>query len=114
MDYMTARDVIDKLYGIKTYDQDDPLGVTTVNATSTRLVENNPNALQLTIINTGTNDINVWTDSTVSSTKGIRIAANGGSYEIDFTRFGNFPTREWWGIGIGGTSTVSIKRLNIL
>lgn len=108
---MNTQDLLNKLYGVNTFDADDQMGVTAIAATPTQFLVNDPNALQLTIINTGTNDMNIWTDSSVSTTKGIRIAANGGSYEIDFTRFGTFPTRTWWGIGIGGTTTINSKRL---
>lgn len=108
---MNTQDLLDKLYGVNTFDADDQMGITTINTTPTQFLANDPNALQLTIINTGTNDMNIWTDSTVSTTKGIRIAANGGSYEIDFTRFGTFPTRTWWAIGLLGSTTLNSKRL---
>lgn len=108
---MNTQDLLNKLYGVNTFDADDQMGVTTINATPTQFLSNDPNALQLTIINTGTNDMNIFTDPSVSATKGIRIAGNGGSYEIDFTRYGTFPTRQWWGIGIGGSTTITSKRL---
>lgn len=112
---MTTADLIDKLYGVKTAELDDPLGVTSIsNSSASRILDNDPGGLQVTVINTGASDINLFTDNTVSATKGIRIAANGGSYEIDFTRFLRMPTREWWAIGIGGTTTITVKRTSIL
>lgn len=108
---MNAHDLINKQWGTDTFDVDDEMGVTAIAITPTRFLANNPNCVQLTIINTGGQDINIWTDATVSATKGIRLQASGGSYEIDITRFGTYPTREWWAIGISGTSTLSSKRL---
>ena len=108
---MQAIELMSKLYGTNCFDVDDQMGVTTIPAASTQFLQNDPNCIQLTIINTGANDINVWTDPSVSATKGIRIAGNGGSYEIDFTRFGTYPTRTWFGFGVGGSSTISTKRL---
>lgn len=111
---MSVQDLLNKLYGVQVIQIDDPIGVTSVSQTAGRVLDNNPGAVQLTIINTGGSDMMMWTDSSVSQTKGIRIAANGGSYEIDFTRFGTLPSLEWWMVGVGGSTTVSCKRLVIL
>jgi hypothetical protein len=108
---MTTRDLINKLYGTNTFDKDDPMGVTSIAQSPTQFLDNDPQRIQLTIINTGTNDMMIWTDASVSPTKGIRIAGSGGSYEIDFTRFGTYPTRTYWAYGIGGTTTISSKCL---
>lgn len=106
---MTTRDIIEKNLGVKTAEEDTPI-TSAVLTTATRVLDNNPGGLQITLINLGSNDIFIWTDPTVSSTNGILIAKNGGSYEIDYTRFMLMPTREWWAIGSGGTSTISVKR----
>lgn len=110
---MTTLDIIEKIYGVKTYEVDNPLA-TTVQQTATQLLPNDPGGLQITIVNLGANDLYLWTDPSVSATKGIQLQANGGSYEIDFTRFMTLPSREWWAIGSGGTTTVSVKRVSIL
>lgn len=107
---MTTRDLLNKLYGVITTQLTDPIGVTSVTTSATRILDNDPGGLQVTVINTGANDMNLWVDGSVSATKGIRIAASGGSYEIDFTRFALMPTSEWWAIGIGGSTTVSVIR----
>lgn len=110
---MTTLDIIQKLYGVQTYEVDNPL-TTAVLTTPTQILPNDPGGLQITIVNLGTNDLFLWTDPSVSATKGIQLQANGGSYEIDFTRFMTLPAREWWAIGSGGTTTVSVKRVSIL
>jgi len=110
----TTADLIDKLYGIRTAEIDDPLAVTSLTTTPNRVLENDPGGLQVTIINTGGNDLYLWTDPSVSASKGILLAANGGSYEIDFTRFLRMPTREWWAVAKTATTTISVKRTVIL
>lgn len=111
---MNAKDLLDKLYGVATVEVDDPLTTIVSASTPTRLLPNDPGALQVTIINTGGTDMHIWTDSSVSNSKGILIAASGGSYEIDITRFALMPTREWWALGNGGATTASSKRTTIL
>ena len=107
---MTTSDLVDKLYGVGTIELDDQLGVKSVSTTPVRILDNEPGGLQVTIINTGVTDMVIWTDPTVSLTKGILIAASGGSYEIDFTRFMRMPTREWWAISSGTGTTIAVKR----
>jgi len=111
---MTTADLINKAYGVLTSEEENPLKVTSINTTPQRILDNNPGGLQLTIINTGAADMMIWTDPSVSTSKGILIAANGGSYEIDFTRFMRMTTREWWCVATTGTTTVAVKRTVIL
>lgn len=110
---MTVVDIIEKLYGVKTYEVDNPL-TTSVLTTATQILHSDPGGLQITVVNLGTNDLYLWTDNGVSASKGIQLQANGGSYEIDFTRFMTLPAREWWAIAPAGTTTVSVKRVSIL
>lgn len=107
---MTTADLITKLYGVNTTETDNPLAVSSIGTTPVRLLDNDPGGLQITIINSGAQDMYMWTDPTVSTTKGILIQANGGSYEIDFTRFMRMPTREWWAVTATATTTAAIKR----
>lgn len=109
---MTTADLITKLYGVETIEEDTPLS-SSVTTTPIRILDNNPGGLQVTIINLGTDDIFIWTDPTVSSSNGILLAASGGSYEIDFTRFMRMPSREWWAVAKTTSSTVAVKRTSI-
>ncbi len=110
---MVTQDVINTLYGVTTYQDDQPEN-STISTTPTKIVSNNPGALQLTLINLGVNDMYIFTDESVSTSKGILIAANGGSYEIDFTRFMLMPTYSWFGIVATGTTTIAMLRQCIL
>ncbi len=110
---MTTKDIIDKLYGVTTYQNNEPLN-SIVQTFPTQIISNDPGALQLTIINLGTNDMYLWTDESVSETKGILIAASGGAYEIDFTTHMRLPTNSWWGVAPAGSTNVSVLRESIL
>ena len=111
---MTTQDLITKLYGVNSYQNSKALN-TSMSDVPTEIVSNDPGAMQLTIINLGANDVYIWLDGSVSTTKGILLAANGGSYEIDFTRFMKMPTYSWWGVcATGLTTTLAVMRESIL
>ena len=110
---MTTADLVDKLYGVKTY-QNTSANNNTVQTTPTQIVSNDPGALQMTLINLGANDMYIWVDESVSSTKGILIAANGGSYEINFTTYMKMPTYSWWGVAPAGATAIAVLRESIL
>lgn len=109
---MTAQDIVNKLYGVNTMEELPE--ATSVGSTPVRIFGNNPGALQLTFINLGSTDGYLWTTPDVSASKGILIAANGGSYEIDITRFMTLPTSEWWFVVATGTTNVYGKRMQII
>lgn len=111
---MTTADLIEKVYGVGTAEVDNPLAVASIGTTPVRILDNDPGGLQLTIINSGTQDVYIWTDASVSATNGILLQANGGSYEIDFTRFMRMATREWWAVTAANSTTLAIKRTVIL
>lgn len=110
---MTTADLIAKMYGVKTY-QSTIANNDTVQTTPTQIVSNDPGALQMTLINLGANDMYIWVDESVSSTKGILIAANGGSYEINFTTYMKMPTYSWWGVAPAGATAIAVLRESIL
>lgn len=110
---MTTSDLIEKLYGVKTY-QNTEANNSTVQTTPTQIVSNDPGALQMTLINLGAYDMYIWVDESVSATRGILIAANGGSYEINWQDYMRMPTYSWWGIAPGGATAVAVLRESIL
>ncbi len=110
---MTTAEIIEKIYGVKTY-SDNGVENATITTVPTKIVSNNPGALQWTLINLGANDMYIWNNEDVSSNKGILIAANGGSYEINFKSYLRMPTYSWWGITLTGTTTVASLRECIL
>lgn len=111
---MDTRQVVNKLYGVQTYQSQVALN-TSIGDTPAEIVSNDPGALQLTIVNLGNSDLYLWIDGNVSTSRGILIAANGGAYEIDITRQMLMPTYSWWGVcASGNTTTVAVLRQSIL
>jgi len=110
---MTTKDIIDKMYGVTTYESTEPLN-STIQTTPTQIVSNDPGALQMTLINLGANDLYLWRDESVSATKGILIASNGGAYEINFTTHLRMPTFSWWAIAPAGATEIAVMRESIL
>lgn len=103
---MIVQDYLNKWYGAPVRSDEQPL-TTSIATTPTRVVANDPTRVHFYIINTGTNDINIYPSNTVSSTVGIRLAANGGSIVFKAPDNGNYSTLEWYAAGIGGASTIT-------
>ena len=77
---------------------------TSVGTTPTKLVDNDPEALALTIINLGQNTAWVMFDNQPSSTRGIQLDAGGGVVSLVIRDDQTLPTREWYAITATGTT----------
>lgn len=66
--------------------------------TPTKLVNNDPERISLTIINLGTADVYIKPRNDVSATSGILLTASGGSVSMDVRSDATLPSREWWAI----------------
>jgi len=111
---MTIYELIAKVIGGRTNVVDDPLSVTTATTTAQRFLNNNPNRISMVVVNGGSNDILIWTDPSVSSTKGIRLAANGGEIEFYYDKHLDLPAKEWWVISVASTSPFNSKSGELL
>ena len=109
---MNTRDVVNKLIGAKTYENTQVLN-STVDTSITPIVSTDPGAVSIVIVNLGTNDVTIWVDETVSLTKGIILAADGGNVVWDVTRHFMLPTKPWFGIANGGSSEIAVIRQSI-
>ncbi len=110
---MTTKDIIEKMYGVSTYETTEAMNAT-IQTTPTQILANDPGALQMTLINLGANDLYLWRDESVSASKGILIASNGGAYEINFTTHLRMPTFSWWAVAPAGVTNVAVLRESIL
>jgi hypothetical protein len=75
-------DYIQKKFGVKTRTVVNPKGDVDVATTVTSIVDQNPDRLALLIINIGSNNVYLGFNQEVSTTRGILIVANGGSYSM--------------------------------
>lgn len=75
-----------------------------VDTTVTKLIDNNPERVSLSIINVGNDTLYVLFDDGVSSTRGIVLNANGGLLSLNVRDDQMMSTRRWYGIA-GSSST---------
>ncbi len=111
---MTIYDLIAKWSGARTNVSDDPMGVVNATTTPQKFLNNNPNRISMIVVNGGANDILIWTDASVSSTKGIRLAGNGGEVEFYYEKHLDLPAKEWWVVATTGTSAFNSKSGEII
>lgn len=111
---MTIYDLISKWSGARTNVIDDPLGIVSATTTPQRFLPNNPNRISMMVVNGGSNDILIWTDASVSSTKGFRLAANGGEVEFYYEKHLDLSAKEWWVVSVASTSAFNSKSGEII
>ena len=75
------------------------------------LCANDPEAVVLLLINLGSNAVYIGLQDDVSETKGIYLAANGGSVSMAIRDDYTLPTRQWFAVSPSGASTVYVLRL---
>lgn len=82
-----------------------------VGTTATVVLAGNGDRVVLGFINPSANNVFIWLDSTVSSTNGILLSANGGSATFTVRDDFSLPARAWYAIAIGGSVNISIIEL---
>lgn len=99
-----ARFFIEK-YGMTTYTDENPL-VIQIATTVTKVLNNDPDRLQFTIVNLSANAAYLAFDGEVSATHGIPLAANGGSVSMNADEDGAMVGKELYGIAIGAAADI--------
>jgi len=74
----------------------------------TKLVDNNPDRLGLTIINLGSGDAYTAFNNEPSDTNGIYLAQTGGFLSMDVRNDQMLPCREWYAIAPTAITTLYI------
>lgn len=105
---MPLADVLNQRFGVRTQARENP-GSTAMVATPLSILGNNPNRLAFVVVNLSSNTIFIAPARDVSTTKGIRLNANGGAatalYDEDFHMVG----WEWFGVAdVAGPSTIYV------
>jgi hypothetical protein len=98
-----AQSYIEGQYGGPTDEQDTEM---TLGVTPSRIVDNDPDALALTIINLGANTVYVMFDLNPTTTRGIQLNASGGFVSFNVNDDQTLPTRQWYGVTASGTSDI--------
>lgn len=97
-------DVINRRFGIKTTSRLSPedfqLGVDKI-----RILPINPRRLAFLYVNLGNANNFIAPFSGVSSTRGILLSPNGGSYAAIYSEDFELVCREWWGVSDGAAQS---------
>jgi len=104
---------IEKQYGIRTRLVENPVRKT-VGTTAAMIARNNPDRFAIIIINLSANTLYVAFDSEVSSTKGIRLGANGGSYTLIAEEDLELTAHELWAIATGINSAIYVAEVVVV
>lgn len=107
-EFGAAAQYIAKEYGGSFEEQDGTISVATA---ATKIVDNNPDALALVMINLGANTVYVAPNNKPSSTAGIRLDANGGNVSMIVRNDLTLPSRQWYGIADTAASDVYYVRV---
>lgn len=105
---VTLHDLLDQLYGIKTSHKINMIS-DHVDIAVTKILNNNPNRVSFLIVNLSGNAVYIAPDNQVSATRGIYLAANGGTVGFQWDRDFDLCSMDWYGM-----STVDARSLLIL
>lgn len=86
-------------------------GDISVGVGATKIVDNDPDAVALVIINLSANTVYVRPANDPSATAGIQLNASGGSMSVNVRDDLTLPTRAWWGLATGAGSDVYFVRV---
>lgn len=103
----TLDDLLKNEFGVDTY-QGPGTGVVSVGTTATKVCQLNPNRVGLTFINNSINTIYLFTDNSVSSSRGIQLAGGGGSISFNWRDDLVLNAQEWFGIAPAGPSNIFV------
>jgi hypothetical protein len=87
-----------------------PLAVT-VTTSKAKVLNANPNRFSVLFMNIGSYDIYLSPLTDVASSKGLILGAGGGAASFAADEDGELPTQEFWGIAIGGSSTLYVMEV---
>ena len=104
---MTAREVIDKRFGVRTRAEVNPL-VAQVGVAAIRVLPNNPDRLAWLIVNLSGNTLQLALDRGVGAARGILVQANGGSVGMVVDEDFDMVTYEIWGVATGAASNIYV------
>lgn len=90
------------------------VGVESVGTTQSEVLRADPERVFVLLVNLSTNTMYVGIDSQVSSSRGILLASNGGSFQVDVEEDFTVPIRSFHAISTGASSNLyvlSVRRI---
>lgn len=83
----------------------------TAGTTAAEIVKEDPERVSLLIINLSVNAAYLGFGPTVSSSNGIKLGANGGSFIVNAVNDLTLPTRGFWIVADGAGSGIYVQRM---
>jgi len=105
-------DLIRKRFGIKTGLRINPL-VSSVGTSVTKILDDNPNRVAWRVVNLSSNILYVLHDEEVSSSRGIRLVANGGTAGEVFDEDFNVTGFALYAVASGASSAIMVYEIVI-
>lgn len=87
---------------------EDLVAVVSVGTTAAEVIRNDPERVFLLFVNLSVNTMHVGFDAAVGAARGIVLAANGGTYQIDVEEDFTLPTRSHFVISTGALSNLYV------
>lgn len=102
---MPLADLLMEQFKVRTRAVEDPRAVTAITTTAQMILNNNPNRLGFTIINTGTKKCAMALTNAVTLLKGLPLDAGGGHITMKWNEDFDMVGWAWWIIADTGGST---------
>lgn len=96
-------------------DVEDLEAVETVGVAASQVLRNDPERVFALLVNLSVNTIFIGYGEDVSSSRGILLASNGGSYQVDVEEDFTLPIRSHFAVATGAGSTLfvlSVRRFS--
>lgn len=100
--------VIEKEFGFPIREEFTPFAEA-LSTTAERILKGNPDRISWDVFNLGTVAVYLAHESTVSSTNGFYVGANGGHVGMVWDEDGELVGFEVWAIAASGTPSIFIK-----
>lgn len=104
---LNLSDMIDALFGVKTFYRINPV-IDEVDATVTQILAGDPRRLFLLIMNLSGNAIYIAPDNQVATTRGIYLAPTGGSISLIWDRDMELVSQPWFGISTAANQDIFV------
>jgi len=101
---------IEKQYGVKTRSIENPV-TDLIGTTAAIVIRQNPDRFAWLLVNLSANTVYVAFTPDVSSSKGIRLAANGGSVTFLAEEDLELVTREAWAVATAANSAIYVLEI---
>lgn len=106
-----AAEAVARKYGFDVADADS---VESVGTSAAEVLRNDPDRVFALLVNLSTNTMYVGFDQGVGASRGVILASNGGSYQVDVEEDMTLPTRSMFALATGAASSLYVLTLRRL